>query len=195
MRLALVVLSIALLIAISAAKAAERPYPHGAFTATFDTESTAAGVGAARHISDGQGHLRIEIQQSGNTQIGIVDYLRGVTTAIVPDKQIAVCTPVVPDQCMAEESVTRDGTPIGTKTIDGHPCHGYQRRQGLFTSDIWIGDDTHYMVHADTYFQKDKSTFALRDWSDAPPSPDLFQVPPDYKTINLPPPKGGAPGM
>jgi len=190
----LFLLPLALLIATSAVRADDAVYPHGTFTATFDTQSTAAGVGAARHISDGQGRLRIEIQQPGNTQIGIVDYVKGFTTEIVPSKQIAVTTPVVPHQSMAEESVKRDGTPIGTKVIDGHPCHGYQRRQGLFTSDIWIGDDTHYMVHSDTYFQKDKSTFALRDWSDDPPSPDLFQIPPNFKVINLPPPKG-QPGM
>jgi len=185
----------ALLMATSIARAADTvAYPHGAFTATFSTESTAAGVGAARHISDGQGRLRIEIQQPGGTQIGIVDYVKGVTTEIVPSKQIAVSTPVVPHQCMAEESVKLDGTPIGTKVIDGHPCHGYTRRQGQFTSEIWIGDDTHYMVHADTFFQNDKSSFTLRAWSDDPPSPDLFQIPADYKLINLPPPKG-QPGM
>jgi hypothetical protein len=189
----LVILCLALMVATSAARA-DLPYPHGAFTATFDTDSTAAGIGAARHISDGQGRLRIEISRSGNSQIGIVDYVKGVTTEIVPSKQIAVTTPVVPHQSMSEESVKHDGTPIGEKVVYGHPCHGYQRRQGQFTSDIWIGDDTHYMVRADTYFQQDRSIFSLRDWSDEPPSPELFQIPQNYRVINLPPPKG-QPGM
>jgi hypothetical protein len=181
------------MIATSAAKADEPCYPHVAFDATFYTQSTTAGSGLARHVSDGRGRLRVEIQQADNNQIGIVDYVHGNTTELVPAKQIAARTPVVPRQCMDEVSVKQDSTPIGAQVVDGHPCHGYERHQGLFTSRIWIGDDTHYMVHSDTYFQKDKSTFALKDWSAEQPSPNLFEIPANYQIVDLPVPTGGQP--
>ncbi len=32
-------------------------------------------------------------------------------------------------------------TPIGTKVIDGHPCHGYRGDAGAINGEFWLADD------------------------------------------------------
>jgi hypothetical protein len=68
----------------------------------------------------------------------------------------------------------------------GHPCHGYETKEGTSTSDVWIGDDIKYLVHSETKYPQGSTVMALKKFSSAAPAADQFTVPSGYKEMVVP---------
>jgi hypothetical protein len=180
-------LLLSLLCSTGAAMAQDYP------TATFDTTmnvSSPEGSHDMRMVSDGKGRIRIEIDSPEGKIINIADYPGQNAYMVITSQKMAMKVPLdakkmhmVPDEGMIQR---RNPTSIGTKVIDGHPCHGYRYTADGAVTEAWIGDDIHYPVETTSKGPEGVSRMHLRTYSAAAPAAQLFQVPADCQLMNLP---------
>jgi len=179
-----------LALACSSGAALAVDYP----TKTFDTVmslTTPEGTREMRLISDGKGHLRSEFQgPDGGKMINITDFPGNTAYMLMSTNKMAMRIPLDPRQqhMIADETAVQkhNGTPIGTKVIDGHPCHGWKFTAEGSTTETWVGDDIHYPVESITTSTSGITKMRLRSYSSAAPSARLFEIPIDYNTMTVP---------
>ncbi len=79
-----------------------------------------------------------------------------------------------------EELKDPDRKSLGTKVIDGHPCHGYENENDQGICQSWIGDDINYLVYWECALPKGTLVMRLKSWSTVIPPADIFRIPPGY---------------
>lgn len=182
-------LSFALSGAVISALASEMKYPTQVFDATYETKDATSGSHTTRMISDGKGHMRVEAESSGQKATSIMDYPNNLCTTLIEAQHMAIKMPMrqsgehITDEASAKKA---NAKPLGEKTIDGHPCHGYEHAGDGATSRVWIGDDIHYLVRSETITPNGTMAMDLKTWSSKAPSQELFLVPPGYKEMKMP---------
>ncbi len=71
---------------------------------------------------------------------------------------------------------------LGTKTVNGHPCHGYLYADHGVSREVWIGDDCKVVV---TLKNPDESgnALTLKSFEKSPPDSEFVTaIPADYET-------------
>ncbi|HEY9772847.1 MAG TPA: hypothetical protein V6C81_03450 [Planktothrix sp.] len=175
-------------------------YLKQAFDANYALTSPALGNGSMRIESDGKGHVRTETICPATGKItSVTDYIEKKVSTVM-DKQKMIMTAELSDNnvnVFDEESAKKAGYKgLGAKNIDGHPCHGFEIDSKVpggktVSTEEWIGDDTHYLVHSETTTPQGKQITALKKWSNSAPG-DITKLPADYKEMKVPaqkPPK------
>jgi YD repeat-containing protein len=172
----------------AAAHAAD--YPTMTFDATYDLSGSSTGKGTMRMVCDGKGHMLTETVTGGRKTTTISDYPAKMTTTLMEQGHMSIKTPM---QDMTTKpsydqdfSKRKDQKPLGAKVMDGHPCHGYESKDGTTTTDSWIGDDIKYLVHSESKYPQGSTVMALKTFSAAAPPPNTFAVPPGYKEMVIP---------
>jgi hypothetical protein len=170
------------------ASAQAADYPTMTYDATYDLSGTST-KGTMRMASDGKGHMRTESLINGQKSVTITDYPAKMTTTLMEQGHMAIKTPMTdaPKASYDQDySKRKDQKPLGAKVIDGHPCHGYESKDGATTSDAWIGDDIKYLVHSESKYPQGSTIMALKKFSSTSPSADAFVVPSGYKEMAIP---------
>jgi Predicted periplasmic protein (DUF2092) len=164
-------------------------YPTMTFDATYDLSGSSTGKGTMRMVSDGKGHMLTETVMKGQKTTTISDYLAKMTTTLMEQGHMAIKTPMTDmskntyDQ---DYSKRKDQKPLGAKVMDGHPCHGYESKDGATTTDAWIGDDIKYLVHSESKYPQGSTIMALKSFSGAAPAANTFAIPAGYKEMKIP---------
>ncbi|HEY9787726.1 MAG TPA: hypothetical protein V6D17_20225 [Candidatus Obscuribacterales bacterium] len=166
-----------------------RPWPTKAFTATYDM-TTGSFTVQQRWISDGKGHLRLEMTDPSSQSViaTIIDYPNKKALSLHGAQKMAFAVPwdrqdgaLYINETTAAEF---NAQPLGTKVIAGHPCHGWKYSKNGIESEVWLGDDTGcYVESSGTTPQGMHTKLTLREYSDAVPPDSLFSIPPDFKTM------------
>ncbi len=166
---------------------------HEGPTSTFEViyEVTGPfGRGTLRQGSDGKGHFFQETTAyNGNKDISILDFSKKKMTMLIPRESVAIPTKLptrrsstIYDELRAKQLGAK---PIGARAVEGHPCHGWKIVNAGITQQIWIGDDTKYMVRSESAGKSSKVIISLKKWSSRPPAASMFEVPANYKVVAL----------
>lgn len=180
--------AVSLFACASAALAQEGPKM--AFDATYESKS-AAGASTMRMISDGKGHMRTETTTNGVKSVSITDYPNHCVLAIIDAQKLVMKMPIrtspETDIHDAESAQKAKAKSLGARTIAGHPCHGWSSTSPTGSTDLWIGDDIHYMVKSESLLKNgQKVSTELKSWSAASPAPSEFKAPTGYKVTQMP---------
>ncbi len=164
-------------------------FPAEIFDATYKYINPGLGDSSMRMISDGKGHMRHEMTANGSKNVAILDYPAQTMITIMDAQHLAMKMPMktnstkITDEASAKRANAKS---LGAKVMDGHPCHGYETKDGDTVSQVWIGDDIHYMVHSEVNTPSGKIVMALKSWSNAAPTASLFQIPTGCKVMDMP---------
>lgn len=159
--------------------------PSKPYQAVYDETSGTGGKTVHTFIFDGQGHGRMEIQRgSGKTDVSLVDIPKRRITILMSDTKTAMTMPLKDDDINSLAAfgaeVKATGTPLGTKVIDGHPCHGVRYDLGSGTEELWTGDDIGIRVYSKVQTRYGDTEAHLRSYVPQPPAADAFTVPAGY---------------
>jgi len=125
---------------------------------------------------DGAGHIRMDISGQGPTVVNVLDqnanetimWSEGINKYVrrrsLPTDPLVIRVRV--------ESTAKGGEALGSKTINGHRCHGW-RASG---TEVWFDDDFGCEVVA----KVGGLTTTLTQFSPQAPDPSFFQPPPGY---------------
>ena len=159
-------------------------YPVQVYDATY-VVSNAAGKTDMRMASDGKGHFLTQTTTGGQQYGTIVDYLNNTTISLIPQGKMAMKSKLSPNGgYVADEASVKQigGKSLGSKTINGHPCHGFEYTTGDAKTQTWIGDDCKILVQSITNSSGGKSVTDLKTIAGRP-SDDLFKVPAGYRMM------------
>jgi hypothetical protein len=175
---------------ILAPSALAQEFPKFSFDVTYEVDGP-FGKGSLRQASDGKGHFLHETTAAnGKRDICLLDLANKKMTVLVPKEGVAIPTTMTERRSSLiydEERAKQKGAkPIGAKNIDGHPCHGWEINSAGNTENIWIGDDTKYLVRSESSNKVCKVVMTLKKWSNKSPAASSFEVPNNYKITKLP---------
>lgn len=159
-------------------------YPTEVFDATYDIATGGVKTGM-RMASDGKGHFFTETTAAGQKYGTIIDYLNQTSTSLVPQGKMAMKSKLPPNGgFVADENSVKqmNGKSLGSKTINGHPCHGYEYKASGADTQTWIGDDCKIVVQSTTNSSAGKSVMDLKSVAKNVPA-DIFKIPAGYKLI------------
>lgn len=120
---------------------------HQAYQAEYKLTGSA---GTSTHLMsfDGKGMGRSEMINSrgSSRNVSIIDYGKRKVTILMPAMKTAMTIDLTDDQLTAFGSVgdklKATGKPLGTRTIQGHPCTGMRYTlDGGGVQEIWNGND------------------------------------------------------
>lgn len=163
-------------------------YPTEAFDAKYSISSGYSGknmTSEMRMASDGKGHMLTETSAAGQKFGTIVDYLQKTSISLIPQGKMAMKSKLPPDGGFvadAESVKQMNGKSLGQKTINGHPCHGFEYESKSGKTETWIGDDCKIVVQSITTSSAGKSIMNLQSIA-GKPSDDAFKVPTGYKIM------------
>ena len=147
----------------------------------------------------GQGAMRMDMEHDGQQSVMITRFANKTVDILMPKQQMYMefnagqnamrrgpgmdqLKPYDPkNPCSAEEGATCKN--LGTETVNGRMCDHWQvtSKEGK-VSDLWIDQKLHFPIkgtNADT-------TWLLTNIKEGDPGASLFEVPADYKKMNLP---------
>lgn len=158
--------------------------PKAAFDATF-VAGGPAGSSTVRMVSDGKGHMRTETKTNGQTFVTIMDYPGKVAYTVLDAQKMVMKTPLtatteVHDSESAKKAKAKS---LGAKTVNGHPCHGWEYTIPGGKSEVWTGDDINYLVKSETTTKQGKMTMDLKTWAAPKLGANDFKVPTGYKVM------------
>lgn len=159
-----------------------------AFDATYDMQS-AAGKGTLRMVNDGQGRMRNDMNLTSGKTTTIIDAPGKVMYSISEAQHMVVKMPYkdtsvnITDEQSAKAANAKS---LGTKVIDGHPCHGWQTSMNDATTESWTGDDIGCVVLSTTKAPSYSTSMKLTKYSAAKPAASEFSVPAGYKVMEMP---------
>ncbi len=161
------------------------------YDATFNM-STPSTKGSFRIAADGRGHSIVDSKVTQGHSLMIVD-APNKTTLMVTEAQGRKMAMKMPYKDASKYATTsddvrrRNGTPLGTKVIAGHPCHGYKymdRETG--STETWIGDDIDFMVETTTNSPGEGPTkLTLQTFSVSAPPSSTFTLPAGVQVMDM----------
>jgi hypothetical protein len=150
---------------------------------------TPAGESTIRTLCDGKGHLRSDVESQGQKSISMMDYPGSTVTSLIVAQKMMIKMPMqkqddpIVDAEAAKKAHAKD---LGTKVMNGHPCHGWETQKDDTVTQTWVGDDIHYLVHSEVTTPKMKCVTDLKSYSTKAPDAMMFDVPPGYKEMKMP---------
>lgn len=172
---------------------------HAPFIATYSVVrsdnplKTARKVrGTLRVYCDGKGReLQVEAMQDGESSVLLRDSEKHIAYYIDKTQRRIMQAKYSKNEAEDLEHILKQykGFAIGTKSIAGHKCTGYQYQPAIshFTV-IWIADDISYFVRREyDDFPYGTREYNLTSWSNQLPNPSLFKLP-GYPIEKLSPP-------
>lgn len=162
------------------------PLAAKAYQATYSCPKNFAYTGE-KFYSDGLGHLRVEISGEGAatpTVVQVLDLNTGeLMSWTLSDNRYIRRRANFGDPLYMRARMTGGGnsTPLGAKSINGHPCHGWKGELG---GEVWLDDDYGCFVEA----RSGDTTSTMTQFSTQAPDPSLFQPPQGY--VRAPSPSG-----
>jgi len=159
-----------------------------AYEATYEMTIPGIGLSTSHQMSDGKGHVRIESVTRGTKTVSIQDYPNKVQITIMEAQRMYMKGPMKIENSITDEQSAKkaNAKSLGTKTVSGHPCHGWESKTGTATCQSWIGDDIHNLVRSETTMPSGKVVMELKSYSAKAPTGNLTAVPPDYKEMKIP---------
>ncbi len=155
----------------------ERPY-----NAVYQTLADPSSSVQTYIMSDGKGHTRSESTIAGQQYVSILDSTKKVCWSL--NAQTKIATKVNFDTfAYYDPSYAKAQKPLGSRVVDGHPCHGWQMNSGGHSTQTWVGDDTGCAV---LVTMDNKPYMRLVKHQPFVASPGLFTVPVDYKVVETP---------
>jgi len=155
-------------VSTTTARAADVPtYAKKPFDVTM-TSKTPAGENTIRTSCDGKGHLRSEVDTAGQKSISMMDYPANTITSLLVAQKMMIKMPMpaqeeqITDADSAKKAHAKD---LGSKVMNGHPCHGYEVKKDDTVTQTWVGDDIHYLVHSEMTSPKLKCVTDLKSYS------------------------------
>ncbi|PZM78831.1 MAG: hypothetical protein DKT66_23310 [Candidatus Melainabacteria bacterium] len=181
-------LLLTVLCAFSLASAAAQG-PKFEFEATYRVESE-LGSGSLQQASDGKGRMLHEnTSPAGKKSITILDFKNKTLTQLVERDKMAFRSKMddgssilVYDDNYAK---AKEAKSLGSKIIDGHPCHGWKSSRGALYKEIWIGDDTRYLVHSESRRGAHTTKMFLKKWSNKLENRKRIDVPDGYHLTSV----------
>jgi hypothetical protein len=160
------------------------------FDATYEMQ-TNIGNQTLRMLNDGQGHVRNEMTTPSGKMVSLIDTPKKVMYSIMEAQKMVMRIPYNPDPATAITDETSakaaKAVALGTKTIDGHPCHGWKTEVKGATTETWTGDDINCVVLSSTKGPSYSSTMKLKKYSAEAPVASLFSPPTSgYKMMEMP---------
>lgn len=154
-----------------------------------------AGFYSREWIStDGNGHLRQEIAGAEGSiaprVVTVLDSGNGQVTAWAVGTNKYAKRPASPTDpiCLLNSSLQYQGgaagEALGSKTIDGHKCHGWKSEMGI---KVWKDDDYGCVIATSS----GNMSKTLVNFSGTAPDPSQFQPPADYVDASPPGTAGG----
>jgi hypothetical protein len=172
-------LVVAAIASAGSAWAADYPKP---YESKYEMTMAGAGTQQIHYMSDGKGHVRTETtNDKGETTFVLMDYPQHtLTTAMNMSGQNRYMKSPLPDY-QEGEPIKQDAKDLGTKVIDNHQCHGYEKtyKNGQ-ASQIWIEDKTDHTIMTETVGPEQKTISTLKLWVDKAPT-FTMDLPSDYK--------------
>jgi hypothetical protein len=163
-------------------------YPSKSYDAYYDRYS-AQGNGDYHMASDGKGHQLIEVGQPTleRKQTTIIDFPKKRMVILLAQQKKAMVMPLNPAQNSADPDAKMKvlgAKPLGSKVIEGHPCHGWQYTERGNNVETWSGDDTGCTVQSEMTGPSGTETLHLRQYSANAPGPESFNIPPGYELVS-----------
>lgn len=135
--------------------------------------------------SDGKGMAVMKTNNEGREVYTFSDYNAGVITKVdVTHKAALKNKMTASDESNYKMDVIRKAASkeLGSKVVEGHPCKGYEQKNGDNTGQIWIGDDCNLIVLSEATESTGKTTLTLKKNTDKPdPSLFIIEIPKDYQ--------------
>lgn len=153
------------------------------------TSKTPAGESTIRTTCDGKGHLRSEVNTAGQKSISLMDYPANTITSLLEAQKMMIKMPMPAQEEQitdAESAKKVHAKDLGSKVMNGHPCHGYEVKKDDTVTQTWVGDDIHYLVHSEVTSPKLKSVTNLKSYSTKAPEATFFDIPAGYKEMKMP---------
>lgn len=171
--------------AASSANISNKPYQ-----ASYEETSNVGGKAVRTYATDGKGHGRNEVtRDSGRKDISLLDLPNHKITILRGDSKSAISMPLRNDDVAMLAQFGSDmrsgGKPLGSKVIDGHPCHGMHYDLGETSEDLWTGDDIGVRVYSKVQSKFGTTESHLRSFSAQAPDPKVFAIPADYNQIPI----------
>lgn len=161
------------------------------YDATFSMYSPST-QGSFRIAADGRGHSIVDSKVTQGHSLMIVD-APNKTTFMITEAQGHKMAMKMPYKEASKYATTsedirrRNGVPLGTKVIAGHPCHGYKyndRETGV--TETWLGDDIDFMVETITNAPTEGQTkLTLQTFSASAPPAGTFTLPAGVKIMDM----------
>jgi hypothetical protein len=130
--------------------------------------------------SDGNGKIRSESNINGVNHVSIMDLNSKVMYSISDQTKTIMKMPLKNPPGQPDPSA--QWQEIGTKVIDGHPCHGKRATMNGAAIELWTGDDTNCTV---LMTNNGKPVQKLKSWSATVPNASMFNLPSGYKTVDM----------
>jgi hypothetical protein len=162
------------------ALAAEYPPP---YDAVYE-QNTAGQKMTTKITSDGAGKVKTVSETPGGAVETLIDYPKKETTTVMLGQHMWMKQPLK-EPYKDENALKKEAKSLGTKTFDGHPCHGYETKTANAVSQNWIGDDCHVLVHFETDTGVVKSVTDLKTFSGKAGDVSL-SIPKDCKEFKAP---------
>jgi hypothetical protein len=171
-----------------AAPAIAADYPKIAYDAKYTMKSP-QGSSEMRMASDGAGKLLTATKMAGMSSTSIVDYTNMTSTTLIDANKMAMVNKLPATQKYmgdADAIKKNGGKDLGTKTIAGHPCHGWEYTTDGAKSECWIGDDIKTMVQSTSTTKQGKTVMTLTSFKAGAPAASDFKIPAGYKMMKVP---------
>lgn len=156
-----------------------------------------AGKSTIHQMWDGK-HMRIEIDDAGQRDTIIFDFPSKMVISLLDSQKKYFKMPMTAEQfnsdrrkqtLSAEQQQTLSAKQLGSKFVNGHPCHGYEYRHDNVVSTIWMGDDTqNMMVQFEESAPTGKSVTltSLKSYREGVPLEDPLKIPDSFIEMKLP---------
>jgi hypothetical protein len=174
-------------IPLAVPSATDMGYPQQVFDVTY-SQSDWSGQDRSRMVSDGKGHVRLELIDDDGTMTTLVDAANNSTIQLLEDQRTAVKLAVTPKiQSLVDiNSIKELGLkPLLAQLVNGHPCHGFEGVVAGVPTQLWFGDDIGYVVRRVEKKTDGTVTTDLVSFSSQDPDPTMFQVPRGYQNSSL----------
>jgi hypothetical protein len=162
--------------------------PKIAFQATYDFSTPKLNY--QQHVyADGNGHLRMEALEpvTQKNLVSLIDYQKQTIFTIVDNHKVVLMAPLRDDDAHPiVDDVTaalHKATNLGSETIDGHPCQGWQYLTGNIVTTLWLGKDTGWIVDSQSAAQNGILKLHLLSYKAGNQDPALFALPKDYRVM------------
>jgi hypothetical protein len=154
--------------------------PQKAFQAVYE-ETGPGGKSVRTYSCDGHGHGKSEVlRPTGRRDIVIIDEPSKKITMLMGDSPTPTTIPLGDNDLSAiaafGQEVKAGGKPLGTKVIDGHPCHGFHYVIGGMQEDLWTGDDIGMRVYSKVDAGFGTVEAHLRSYSPVAPAASAFKL-------------------
>ena len=123
--------------------------------------------------------LDAAIGKPGSKMAMILDQQAGLCKFILYDQKKIIVRSLLPVDLNDPMFSTSpwNSKPVGTKTIDSHPCQAYELGS---TSKGWIADDIHCLVRLEQKSANTTTVTELKSYSPKPPDQNLLEIPADF---------------